>query len=148
MRVTLEAPQTEPAIYDPALHPVVFFDGVCGLCDALVNWLLRRDPSGVLRFAPLQGSTAARFLSPADTQDLRSFVMVDGAGVHRRSAAAVRTLWHLGGRYRVLAGLLWLIPRPLRELGYKAVARVRYRIFGKKDACRLPQPGENERFLP
>lgn len=133
---------------DPAVHPVLFFDGVCGLCDATVNWLLRRDRAGVLRFAPLQGDTAARVLPAADAQDLRSVVLVDGQGVHRRSAAAVRTLRHLGGRYRVLAHLLWLIPGPLRELCYKTVSKLRYRLFGKKDLCRLPNPGENERFLP
>ncbi|HEX6984408.1 MAG TPA: DCC1-like thiol-disulfide oxidoreductase family protein [Planctomycetaceae bacterium] len=133
---------------EPAVHPVLFFDGVCGLCDATVNWLLRRDRAGVLRFAPLQGETAARVLPPADSQDLRSVVLVDAAGVHRRSAAVVRTLQHLGGRYRVYARLLWLVPGPLRELGYKAVSKVRYRLFGKKDLCRLPKPGESERFLP
>ncbi|MGC1273795.1 MAG: DCC1-like thiol-disulfide oxidoreductase family protein [Planctomycetaceae bacterium] len=133
---------------DPATHPVLFFDGVCGLCDATVNWLLRRDTAGILRFAPLQGETAARVLPPADAQDLRSVVLVDEQGVHRRSRAAIRTLRHLGGRYRFYARLLWIIPAPLRELVYKLVSKTRYRIFGKKDLCRLPKPGESERFLP
>ena len=132
---------------DPAAHPVLFFDGVCGLCDASVKWLLARDTAGVLRYAPLQGETAVRVLPPADARDLRSVVLVDGDGVHRRSAAVVRTLRHLGGRYRIVSRLLWLIPAPLRELGYKLVSKARYRIFGKKDLCRLPKPGENERFL-
>lgn len=132
---------------DPAVHPVLFFDGVCGLCDATVHWLLDQDSRGVLRFAPLQGETAAAVLPPSDSQDLRSVVLVDEAGVHRRSAAAIRTLRHLGGKYRTLAGALWLVPRPLRDTGYKAISKVRYRLFGKKELCRLPRPGENERFL-
>jgi predicted DCC family thiol-disulfide oxidoreductase YuxK len=74
-------------------------------------------------------------------------VLVDGAGVHRRSSAAVRTLGHLGGRYRLYARMLWVIPAPIRELGYKCVSKLRYRIFGKKDLCRLPKPGESVRFL-
>lgn len=133
---------------DPAVHPVLFFDGVCGLCDMTVNWLLHRDTAGMLRFAPLQGETAARILPSADAQDLRSVVLVDGQGVHRRSRAAIRTLRHLGGRYRVYARLLWAIPAPVREFVYKVVSKTRYRLFGKKDLCRLPKPGESERFLP
>jgi predicted DCC family thiol-disulfide oxidoreductase YuxK len=132
---------------DPAVHPVLFFDGVCGLCDATVHWLLDRDPHGVLRFAPLQGETAAAVLPRADSQDLKSVVLLDGAGVHRRSSAAILTLKHLGGRYRTLARLLWLVPRPLREIGYRFISKIRYRLFGKKDLCRLPKLGENERFL-
>jgi predicted DCC family thiol-disulfide oxidoreductase YuxK len=132
---------------DPAVHPILFFDGVCGLCDATVHWLLDRDRRGVLRFAPLQGETAAAVLPPGDSHDLRSVVLVDEAGVHRRSAAAIRTLRHLGGKYRTAAGVLWLVPRPVREAGYKLISKMRYRLFGKKDLCRLPRPGENERFL-
>lgn len=132
---------------EPSEHPVLFFDGVCGLCDATIRWLIDHDPKRVLRFAPLQGETAARVLPSADSKDLRSVVLVDGAGVHRRSKAVVRTLQHLGGRYRILARLLWCVPGPLRELGYKFISKIRYAIFGKKDLCRLPKPGENERFL-
>ncbi|MBA3312631.1 MAG: DUF393 domain-containing protein [Planctomycetaceae bacterium] len=132
---------------DPAVHPVLFFDGVCGLCDATVHWLLDRDRRSVLRFAPLQGETAAAVLPAADSQNLRSVVLVDADGVHRRSAAAIRTLRHLGGKYRMFARLLWLIPGPLRELGYMFISKIRYRLFGKRDLCRLPRPGENERFL-
>ncbi len=132
---------------DPAVHPVLFFDGVCGLCDATVHWLLDRDRRSVLRFAPLQGETAAAVLPAADSQNLRSVVLVDADGVHRRSAAAIRTLRHLGGKYRTFARLLWLIPGPLRELGYMFISKIRYRLFGKRDLCRLPRPGENERFL-
>lgn len=139
--------KSEELPVDPATHPVLFFDGVCGLCDATVNWLLARDRQGVLRYAPLQGETASCVLPPADAQNLRSVVLVDGQGIHRRSRAAIRTLEHLGGRYRAYARLLWLVPGPLREVLYKLVSKMRYRLFGKKDLCRLPKPEESERFL-
>ena len=106
------------------------------------------QPSPAGKNAPLQGETAARVLPPSDAEQLKSVVLVDARGVHRRSAAAVRTLWHLGGRYRLYARLLWLIPAPLRELGYRFVSKVRYRIWGKKDACRLPTAGVRDRYLP
>jgi predicted DCC family thiol-disulfide oxidoreductase YuxK len=133
---------------DPAAHPILFFDGVCGLCDITVKWLIARDPAGILRYAPLQGETAARVLPPADSQNLQSVVLMDEAGVHRRSAAVVRSLRHLGGRYRWLARGLWLVPAPIRELGYKIISKLRYRLFGKRDLCRLPKQGESTRFLP
>ncbi len=148
MATATDETETERLPVDPAVHPVLFFDGVCGLCDATVTWLVDHDPDRVLRFAPLQGETAARTLPPSDAVALKSVVLVDAAGVHRRSAAAVRTLGHLGGRWRWLARLLWLIPGPLRELAYKAISKVRYRVFGKRDACRMPRPGEADRFLP
>lgn len=133
---------------DPGAHPVLFFDGVCGLCNATVDRLLRWDHAGVLRFAPLQGETAARMLPESDVRGLASVVLVDEAGTHRRSDAIVRLLRHLGGGHRVSAAVLWVVPRPMRDLGYRLVAKTRYRIFGRKETCRLPTAQERERFLP
>lgn len=138
----------DAGIPDADETPILFFDGVCGLCNASIDWLMSRDRRGVVRYAPLQGETAARMLPPADSQSLNSVVLKDEAGLHRRSSAAVRTLAHLGGRYRVYARLLWLIPAPLRELGYKIISKTRYRIFGKRETCRMPTPAERGRILP
>ena len=132
----------------PADRPIVFYDGECGLCHASVNALLARDPGGVLRFAPLQGETAAELLSAADTGCLDSLVLLDGAGRSDRSTAVARILRHLGGRYAVLGWLFTAIPSPLRNFAYRAVAKVRYRVWGKTDGCRLPTAAERERFLP
>ena len=133
---------------DLSEHPILFFDGVCGLCDSTVDWLLKRDRDGVLRFAPLQGETAGRMLSPAETASLSSVVLKDDAGNHRQSRAIVRALGRLGGRYRLYSWLLWLIPAPLREFGYGMIAKVRYRVFGKRETCRMPSPAERGRLLP
>ena len=65
----------------------------------------------------------------------------------RRSSAVVGLLRQLGGPWRVVGTLLWLVPRPLRDVGYRVVARSRYRIFGRQDTCRVPTPWERERFL-
>lgn len=129
-------------------HPIVFFDGVCGLCNSSVDFVMARDRRGIFRYAPLQGETAAARLNPRDVASLNSIVLVDDAGVHRHSTAIVRILGHLGGGWKFAAALLWLIPRPLRNLGYRCVAANRYRLFGKKEACRMPTPEERERFLP
>ncbi len=139
---------TQQSDLDVGQHPVVFFDGVCGLCDLSVKSLLKMDHQGKLRFAPLQGETAKLLLEPHDIQELKSLVICDSQGVARYSTAVVRILWHLGGIWRFVSWNLWLIPRPIRNWGYRVVATRRYQWFGKTEACRLPQPGETDRFLP
>lgn len=127
--------------------PIVFYDGVCGFCNVWVDFLLRRDPQGRLMFAPLQGATARRLLSPDEIEHLHSLILWTPQRAYRQSAAVVRILWTLGGVWRLIAGLLWLIPLPLRNGGYRLVARHRYRLFGKKETCRMPAPQERARFL-
>jgi predicted DCC family thiol-disulfide oxidoreductase YuxK len=134
---------------------VLFFDGVCGLCNRSVDFLLSRDRRGAIRFAPLQGETAKRVLSAewlvnnSENQTFDTIVWLDSSGREFvRSAATVRVLWRLGGVWWLIGWSLWLIPRPLRDIGYRLVAANRFRWFGKKETCRLPAPTERERFLP
>lgn len=142
------------AVSAAARPPVIFYDGVCGLCNRFVNFVVRRDRGALFRFAPLQGDTAAR-ISPAPGTDpsqagsdpLRSVVLRDGKGVHVRSDAAIRVLSNLGGIWR-LAELLRVFPRAWRDAGYDLIARNRYRWFGKHDACPMPDPAVRDRFLP
>ena len=128
-------------------HPIVFFDGVCGLCNHTVNWLLARDPEHRLRFAPLQGVTAGRILDQQIRNRLDTLVFVRNGMTFVRTAAVSRILMTLGSRWKLLGGLLWIIPWPVRDLGYRLVSRCRYRLFGKHDACRLPTPAERAVFL-
>ena len=134
---------------------VLFFDGVCGLCNRSVDFILSRDRRGAIRFAPLQGETAERVVSgewrvaSGEQKPITTVVWLDSSGREFvRSAAAIRVLWQLGGVWWLIGWLLWLIPRPLRDVGYRLVAANRYRWFGKKETCRLPSPAERERFLP
>ena len=128
--------------------PIVFFDGVCALCDQSVQRLLTMDRKRRLKFAPLQGETASQMLPEADIRDLKTLVIRDQRGIGRYSTAVVRILWQVGGIWSVLGSCLWLIPRPVRDWGYRFVSARRYRWFGKHDACRMPKPGEREQFLP
>jgi predicted DCC family thiol-disulfide oxidoreductase YuxK len=129
-------------------RPVVFFDGVCGFCNSWVDFLLSRDPDGQLMFAPLQGVTAEQLLTARHRAELSSLVFWTPQGCYRQTAAVVRILWTLGGLWALWGSLLWLVPLPLRDLGYVLVARNRYRLGGKKDACRIPSRAERTRFLP
>ena len=129
------------------MDPIVYFDGVCGLCNRSVGLLLRHDRRRVLRFAPLQGDTAHERLGLTADGDPDSIVLEDAGRLWHRSDAALRIAAHLGGWWRCFA-VLRVIPRPLRDALYDVVARRRYRWFGRKETCRLPTPEERERFLP
>lgn len=126
---------------------VVFFDGVCGLCSHTVDFLLRLDSRARLKFAPLQGQTAEELVPEKVREDLNTFVFASNGKLHYRSGAMAQILMTIGGFWKLLGALLWLIPFPLRNLGYRLVARYRYRMFGKHEACRLPTVEERKRFL-
>jgi predicted DCC family thiol-disulfide oxidoreductase YuxK len=131
----------------------VLFDGRCGLCDASVRWLLRRDRRGALRFAPLDGPLAAavRARHPELPDADQTMVLVERPAtaaerVRARSRAAIEILVALGGGWR-LAVLLRVLPAGLLDPLYRFVARRRTRWFGRLAACRVPAAGERERFL-
>lgn len=126
---------------------LIFYDGVCGFCNHSVNWILQRDTSGRFLLAPLQGSTAEQLLDPELRRTLSSVVLRHNGRMWTHSAAVCRILLLLGGFWAICGALLWLIPAPLRDLGYRGVASIRYRLFGKLEACRRPTPAERARFL-
>jgi len=129
-------------------HPIVFFDGVCHLCNRAVDFLLRADRRGVLRFASIQGETARAVLPPlAGQPEGWAMFYADETGVYQASDAALRICGRLGGAWALLRVLV-LVPRPLRDALYRFVARNRYRWFGRRDTCRLPAAEERARFLP
>ena len=145
--VTKTAPETEALATLP--DRIVLFDGVCALCNWTVRLLLRIDKHRAFVFAPLQGETAGRFRHrhPEIPSDLDTFVYIDHGHVYLRSSAFVHAARRLPYPWKA-GSWLWIIPKPLRDLLYRLVARIRYRVFGKYDACPVPEPGTRERFLP
>jgi predicted DCC family thiol-disulfide oxidoreductase YuxK len=113
---------------------------------------VRHDPEGRLRFAPLQGATAARLRArqPGIPEGLGTLVyVVESDGVERvflRSEAVFRACAAISSAPRWV-GILARFPRALTDLGYRVIARLRYRVFGRLDACRIPGPHERERML-
>ena len=126
---------------------IIFFDGVCGLCNRFVDRLLAADARGAFRFAALQGTTAKQLLPDGMAAALESVVYLRDGVILQRSDAALRALIDLGG-WRKGYSLLLIVPRFIRDAVYAWVARNRYKWFGKHDTCRLPTPEERERFLP
>ena len=132
----------------PPLGPVILFDGVCNLCDSFVQWVVKRDPAGIFRFAPLQGPTAGTLLErhglPND--EPASIVLVEEAGVSVRSTAALLIATRLKGGFWARP-LLWM-PLFVRDRAYDWVAANRYRWFGRKAECMVPTADLRGRFLP
>jgi len=138
----------------PPPTTIVFYDGVCGLCNRLNQFLLRRDRDARIRFAALQSPIARQLLARhgLDPSDLDTvYVMADWTtGAERvlaRSKAVLHALAQLGGPWLTVARVGALVPRPLADLVYRAVARSRYRIFGQYDRCQIPPPEWRRRFL-
>jgi predicted DCC family thiol-disulfide oxidoreductase YuxK len=128
---------------------LVLYDGECGLCDRLVQFLLRHDKRGVLSYAPLQGETARPFVGDQPALDTMMFVERADDGSTRvfvRSRGAFRILGKLGWFWRILS---WarILPVFLTDLGYRFIAKNRIRWFGRVDACRIPDASLKPRFL-
>jgi len=138
----------------PHPNPVILYDGVCGLCNRLVRFVLKHDSPDRFRFASLQSNFAAAILRrhQADLADLNTiYVVLDHAlpdeRLASRSDAAVVVLRELGGGWNVLGLTLRALPEWLRNWGYNLVARNRYRIFGKYNSCPIPSEKDHRKFL-
>ena len=131
-----------------AAAPIVLYDGTCGLRSRSVRWILRHERDSELRFAPLQGATAAalRARFPEIPQTLDTVVLVADDHARLRSKAFLHVARHLRAPWRWAYAMRWL-PGFVLDLGYRVVAHVRYRIWGRADLCEVPSPEHRARFL-
>ena len=132
---------------------IVLYDGVCGLCNRLVQFLLRHDRYDRFRFAPLQNEFAASLLNRhgIDAADLDSVSIVADYGLEAEKAfaksdAVLRALWELGGLWRT-GEIGRIVPRTVRDWLYDGVARRRYAMFGKYETCPMPRPEDRGKFI-
>lgn len=131
----------------------MLYDGVCGLCNRLVQFLLKHDSHDRFRFASLQSEFTSRLLTrhSVDPHDLDTVYVVKNYDQHdeillARSDAILYMLAELGSVWAV-AGIGRVLPRAFRDAVYKIVARNRYRVFGKHESCMLPEPQHRAKFL-
>lgn len=134
-------------------NAIVLYDGVCGLCNRGVQFLVTRDRHDQLRFASLQSDFAATLLKRhgVDHEDLDTVYVVLNQGqadeaLLAKSDAALSLAKTIGGVWNI-ARLGGLIPRPIRNRLYDFVARHRYRVFGKYETCMLPDPRHKHKFI-
>jgi predicted DCC family thiol-disulfide oxidoreductase YuxK len=128
--------------------PIIFFDGVCNLCNGFVQFIIRHDKRGIFTFASLQSAYAASLpgLEAGVVNTLSTVVLQDGDRYYFKSTAALRIARMLGFPFSI-AYVFIILPVPLRDVVYDWVARNRYKWFGKRDACWLPTPELKSRFL-
>ena len=129
--------------------PIVLYDGTCGLCHRSVKFILRHEADHELQFAPLQGPTAAELRAkyPEIPDNIDTVVLVENGRARLRSKAFMYLAHHLRRPWRWGHGFRW-VPAFLADLGYRFIAAIRYRIWGRVDACELPSPEHRVRFLP
>lgn len=127
---------------------IVFFDGVCSLCQQSVQFILKHDPKAIYTFASLQGEAAGKILSSCqlDPQQMNSFVLLEKGKAYTRSTAALRVAKQMSGIWPTL-WIFMLAPSFIRDAVYDWIARNRYRWFGKLETCWIPRPEWKERFL-
>ena len=128
---------------------MLFYDGVCAMCNGIVKGMLRIDEGGVFHFAPLQGETAAlaRKLFPEFPANIETVVYVRRGQVFLRSRAVALAMQQMSYPAKALSWIRFL-PAWLTDFFYGIVARTRYRLFGKYDHCPLPPEKDRARFLP
>ena len=129
-------------------HSIILFDGVCNLCNGAVNFVIKRDPGNVFKFAPLQEKQGALLLKThaIDIQKLDSIVLIENGNVYTKSSAALRIARKMSNLWSLFFVLL-IIPSFIRDGVYDFIAKNRYKWFGKKEQCMIPTQGLKEKFL-
>ena len=127
---------------------ILFFDGVCGLCNQFVDMALKLDRHQRIKFAPIQGEIAQKILTNEQREKLDTVVFWHNQKLLVRSRAVLALGRTLGGWPRLCGMMGAIVPSPIADMVYKVVSRYRYRIWGKKEACRLPTAEEKQAFLP
>ena len=129
-------------------NPVIFFDGVCNLCNGFVQFLLKRDKKEVFYFSPLQSEAAKRLLAEHTINPAESgtIILYYQNKIYEASTAVIKIGQLLGGIYK-LSVLAYIFPKVFRDWLYYRIAIRRYKLFGQKDECMIPTPEVNERFL-
>lgn len=129
-------------------HRILLFDGVCNLCNALVTFVIQRDKGATFKFASLQSEVGQTILKEHSLPlgQFDSFYFVEGNKLFTKSTAALKVAKKLDGPWKLFYPLI-LIPKPIRDMIYSFIAKNRYRWFGKKDQCMLPNPEMKKRFL-
>ena len=127
---------------------IILFDGVCNFCNFWVNFILDRDKNNIFKFAALQSEAGQELLHKfgLSTSDFDTFILIEGNKYFTKSTAVFKIIKKLSSFVKVFYPFVFL-PKFFRDFLYNFIAGNRYRIFGKRDACRIPTPEEREKFL-
>ena len=129
-------------------HPIILFDGVCNLCTWGVHFVIKRDPEKQFKFSSIQSNYGGDLYQKHGFQPeaIETFILLEQGRSFSKSTGAIRVASRLSGLWPMVK-LLFIIPRPIRDLFYDIVLRNRYRLFGKKDSCMVPSEKVQDRFI-
>jgi predicted DCC family thiol-disulfide oxidoreductase YuxK len=125
---------------------ILFFDGICHLCNSYINFLIRLDSKKVMFYSPLQGQKAQGVLSDSQRSDLKSIIYFKNGKVLEKSSAVIESLFDVSACFFWIK-ILYVIPAFIRNVVYDLVAQNRYKLFGKSDLCRIPTAEERKYLL-
>lgn len=128
------------------MNKILFFDGVCVMCNGLVGFVLRHDKKQIFKFATLQGATAEKYLPALYRLELKTIILFDGDALYTESDAIIRLLIDLQGPFKY-AKILYIFPKFFRDSIYRIVAKNRYLWFGTAESCALLSTEERKRIL-
>lgn len=127
---------------------IILFDGLCNLCSRTVRFIIRHDKLEIFKFASLQSESGKALLKSHNLQSnkIDTIVFIRGNGYYLKSTAVLYILKDLGGAWRLLYGFI-VIPKVIRDFFYDMIAKSRYKLFGKRDSCIMPDERIRDRFL-
>lgn len=129
-------------------YKIILFDGVCNFCNYWVNFVLIKDKKDLFRFAPLQSDKGKELLTNFNLShhDFDSFILISGSEIKKKSLAVFEITRTLGGCISLI-NIFSFLPSFLTDFVYNLIARHRYKIFGKRNSCRIPTEEERNKFL-
>ncbi len=127
---------------------IILFDGVCNLCNGFVNFVIDRDPDAKFKFGALQSEEGQKLVVQYHLQDvpLESVILIENGKAYRESSAALRIAKGMKGLWKLFY-VFMIVPPFIRNAVYRFIARNRYKWFGKREVCRIPEPGIMKRFI-
>ena len=129
-------------------HAIILFDGVCNFCNSSVNFIIDHDPKGYFQFAALQSEIGQKLQQKYgfDHSALDTIILIEDGKVYTHSTAVLKIAKKLSGWYPIFYDFI-VVPSFIRDPMYDLFSKFRYKIFGKREACRVPTPEERSRFL-
>lgn len=127
---------------------IIIFDGICHFCNGAINFIIRHDPKGLFVFAPMQSHVALKLIEEYGAEDVGvdTFLLIKNGTCYYRTDAALEIAKELTGLWSIFR-IFSVIPKDIRDYFYRAFARNRYLLFGKKDVCMIPTADIRGRFL-
>ncbi len=131
-----------------AARSIVLFDGVCNLCNGFVNFLIDRDPHDRFQFGSLQSESVKGLLRPFNysTDEISTVLLIQDGQLYSQSTAVLKIFRQMPGAWPLMYAFV-VLPKPIRDFFYNLVARNRYKIFGRKDTCRIPTRELRSKFV-